>query len=453
MSSRLQITLKQRVLRAGGWSIAGYAFSQVIRFGSNLVMTRLLVPEMFGVMAIATMIMYGLALISDVGLRQNVVQSGRGNDVVFLNTAWTIQILRGVLLWFFALGASFLVFVANRNGFFPEGSVYAEPNLPYVIAILSASTVISGFNSTKIFESGRNLSLYRITKIDIASQITGLIAMFFWVAFDRSIWALVAGSLCSCLMSLILSHVSLPGVANRWQWDDAAFREIIQFGKWIFLSSILGFLINSGDRLMLGGLVSATVLGVYTIAFFIFSAVEQALAKIITDVAFPAFSEIVREQPSEMKAKYYRFHLVISSFSHFCAGILIVSGQALIALLYDKRYTQAGWILEILSVALLIVPFRLAPYCFMALGMPRLLSNILVIRLATMFILMPVGFHLFGLQGVMWGIVFSHFSILPQTLYYKVKYGLFDLQKELLVLPMVLIGVIMGNAFNWAIGY
>ena len=53
----------------------------------------------------------------------------------------------------------------------------------------------------------------------------------------------------------------------------------------------------------------------------------------------------------------------------------------------------------------------------------------------------------------MWGIVFSHFSILPQTLYYKVKYGLFDLQKELLVLPMVLIGVIMGNAFNWAIGY
>ena len=75
----------------------------VIRFGSNLVMTRLLVPQMFGVMAIATVIMVGLAMFSDLGLRQSIVQSRRGSDPVFLNTAWSVQIVRGLILWLFAL--------------------------------------------------------------------------------------------------------------------------------------------------------------------------------------------------------------------------------------------------------------------------------------------------------------------------------------------------------------
>jgi O-antigen/teichoic acid export membrane protein len=71
-------TLKNRVFIAGGWSVAGYGLSQAIRLGSNLLMTRLLVPDMFGLMAIAGTLMVGLAMFSDVGLRQSVVTSMAG---------------------------------------------------------------------------------------------------------------------------------------------------------------------------------------------------------------------------------------------------------------------------------------------------------------------------------------------------------------------------------------
>lgn len=453
MSSPKPTRLKQRVLRAGGWTMAGFGLRQAIRLGSNLVMTRLLVPEMFGVMAIATMVMYGLALFSDVGLRQNVVQSQRGNEAAFLNTAWAIQILRGVLICFFALGLSLLVVLANRIGMVPAESVYANPHLPYVIAILSASAVISGFESTKLYEASRNLSLGRVTQIEISSQVAGLLFMFGWVSIDPSIWALVAGSICSTLVRVILSHLRLPGVANGWQWDDTAFREIIHFGKWIFASSILGFLVNSGDRLLLGAWVNTTVLGVYVIAFLIFNSIEQVLNKIIGDVSFSALSEIARERPADLKSSYYRFHVVIASFANFCAGILMISGQTLIGLLYDRRYSQAGWMLEILAAALVTVPFRVAPQCFMALGMPNLLTNIIAIRLLTLFLIAPIGFHFFGLPGALWGIVLSYFSCLPPTIFYKVKYGLFDLRKELFLLPVVLVGMIVGKAFNLVVGY
>src|SRR2546421_9862010 len=91
--------LRARVLRAGGWTVAGFALSQAVRFAANLMMTRLLVPERFGVMTIATMVMDGLALFSDVGLRQSVVQSRRGREAAFLNAARTIQGARAFVVW------------------------------------------------------------------------------------------------------------------------------------------------------------------------------------------------------------------------------------------------------------------------------------------------------------------------------------------------------------------
>ena len=272
-------SLRQRVLNAGAWSLAGYALSQVIRFGSNLLMTRLLMPEMFGVMAIAMTVMAGLALFSDIGLKQSVIQSKRGNDAVFLNTAWVTQIVRGGALWFIAVCVALLLLFANRLGLVPRGSCVCGSEFALVIAILAITAVISGFQSTKLYEAARNLSIGRVTQIEIAAQIAGLVCMLGWVSFDRSIWALIAGSICSTLVTAIFSHTWLPGVANRWDWNGSEFREIIHFGKWIFVSSVLGFLVINGDRLLLGGLVDATVLGVYMIAYLIFSSVDQSCPK------------------------------------------------------------------------------------------------------------------------------------------------------------------------------
>lgn len=452
MSDHSLLTLRQRILRAGGWSMAGLGISHIIRLGSNLLMTRLLAPEMFGVMAIASMVMLGLVLFSDLGVRQNVVQSRRGGDAAFLNTAWIVQILRGLLLWAIAVGVSFLIVLANRMGIVPADSVYADPVLPYVVAVLTGSAVIWGFDSTKIYEASRNLSLGRLTQIEVLSQIAGLVCMIAWASVDRSIWALVAGTFCSTLVGTVLSHAWLPGNANRWQWDAEAFREIFHFGKWIFASSILGFLVNNGDRLLLGGLITTTALGVYAIAYLLFSAVEQILSKIITDVSFPALSEVARDRPLDLKASYYRFHVVVASLAYFFAGVLVMSGQSLVALLYDSRYADAGWMLEVLAVGLVAVPFRVAIQCFLALGKPRLLSNIIAVRLVTLFLMIPAGFHAFGLVGAVWGVVLSHLTSVGMIVRYTVANRLFDLRKELSLLPLIAVGMAAGAALNYVVG-
>ena len=443
--------LRARVLRAGGWTVAGFALSQAIRFGANLVMTRLLVPEMFGVMAIATMVMYGLALFSDLGLRQSIVQSRRGGEAVFLNTAWAVQIGRGFVIWGAALAVSIGFVAASHLTLFHVESVYADPSLPYVIAILSLCAVIAGFESTKLSEASRSVTLGRITQIDIAAQIAGVLCMIAWAAIDRSIWALVAGGLCAAAARTLLSHGWLPGTANRWQWESAAFREIIGLGKWIFAASILGFFVNSADRLVLGALTSAAVLGVYVIAFLIFSSVEQVLARIVGEVSYPALSEVARERPADLRSSYYQFHLAVGLPACVAAGVLVVSGEPLIALLYDARYAEAGWMLQILAVALVTLPFRVASQCFIVLGEPQRMSAICAIRLVALCAAVPLGWHFFGLTGALWAIVLSYFSTLPTTFAFIVRHGLFDLRQELALLPAFLAGLAAGQGLSYAL--
>lgn len=440
-----QFSLKQRVLKAGIWSLVGFALSMLLRLGSNLIMARLLAPEMFGIVAIAFTLISGLAMFSDVGLRQSIVQSERGHDVAFLNTAWAIQILRGLLIWLVALGVCALIAVSDRYHQIPSKSVYAAPELPFVLAALSFSTAIAGFESTKLFEASRSIALGRITGIEIVTQVAGLVCMISWVLVDRSIWALVFGAVLSSMVRTILTHVVLPGTRNSWQWNSEAAREVIHFGKWILLSSMLGFLVNSGDRLLLGGMVSSTTLGLYSIAYLFVGSVEGVTSKIMSDVAFPTFSEIVRTRPADLKKNYYKVLVVIASIAYFSSGFLMTFGQTLVDVLYDPRYRETGRLLELLAAILLTIPFRLSTQSFLALGKPQLQSVVILLRLITVFGLTPLGFYYFGFEGAVGAIILSHFSYVPIIVYYNVRNDLFDGLKELYLLALLPIGLIAGE--------
>lgn len=452
LSSKPQ-PLTKRFIGASAWTFAGYGVGLVIRLGSNLLLTRLLVPEMFGVVAIATVLLVGLSMFSDIGLGQVIIRSHRGEETDFNNTVWTVQVLRGALLWLLGLMVSLALTVGAGVGLVGSTSVYADSSLPGVIAILSATALIDGFASTKGAQSRRNVQLAKITQIDIAAQLTGLLCMFAWIYFERSIWALVFGAIGGSLAKTSLTHLWLDGDGNRLRWNSSAFREIFDFGKWIFLSSILGFLVSNADRLLLGGFVSARTLGIYSIAFTLASALDLIVSKLINAVAFPAFSEIVRERPEKLRQVYYKVFGIIAAACFFGSGVVIVWGQDLVNLLYDVRYSDAGWMLQILIFGALTVPYQVAIQCFFALGKPHIYTQILVGRLIALAAGLALGFHLFGLAGALWGIVTSQLLPVFAILFWLARLKILNLKRELLLLTVIPIGLIAGQALSWTLHF
>jgi O-antigen/teichoic acid export membrane protein len=445
---KTNLSFRSRIIGAGLWVLGGHAISQALRLGGNLIMTRLLVPEMFGVMAVAMVFYIGLILFSDLGLRQNIIQSGRGADPVFLNTAWTVQIIRGGVIWLMAIGLAIVLQLTNDAGMWPAESTYSEPILPYVISAIAFNAVIIGFESTKLATAGRNLSLGIVTRIELVSQFVAILSMITWGLIDRSIWALVMGTFFGSAVKVILSHIVIPGLHNKLHWDHESFREIFSFGKWIFLASIMGFLVMNGDRLLLAGFVDARVLGLYAVALVLAQAIQQVFGKIIGSVAYPALSEVVRENPLNLKQVYYRFRTPIDVVLLFSTGLLYMSGHLLIEILYDDRYLEAGYMLEILSFALFMERFNLAEQCFLALGKPRLLIPIKVVQTIALFSLVPVMNVLFGLQGFLWAVASFKLFSLPLIFIFKKKYGLLDITREFILLPVLIIGVFVGYVLD-----
>jgi hypothetical protein len=171
------------------------------------------------------------------------------------------------------------------------------------------------------------------------------------------------------------------------------------------------------------------------------------------EVAFPALSELVRGNSGDLKRIYYRFHLVIAAVAYFGAGVLMMSANNLIALIYDIRYHQAGWMLQILAIALLSLPLGVALRCFVIMGMPERLFQFGAIRLGSLVIGILGGFYFFGLIGAVWGISLSFFASAPVTIYYQIKHNIFDLFREMLALLVIPVGLTVGLVLNLAIGH
>lgn len=409
-------------------------------------------PDMFGVIAIAVVFITGLSLFSDLGITQNIVQSRRGNDPVFLNTAWVAKILRGVLICFLALLVSWGLHLADANHMVASGTVYADDRLPMVLAMLSLTSLVQGLESNRLSLAWRHLELGRVTLLELASQLVTVATMLVWATLDRSVWALVAGTIVGQLSKTVLSHSRMfSGPADRWAWEAEAFREIFHFGKWVFFSSVLGFLAMNGDRLILGGLVGPDILGQYSIAFFLATGLQLVMSRFFTVVAFPALCEVVRNNPEKLKATYYKIKLRIDALALFSSGCLFVLGAPIVNVLYDKRYWDAGPMLEILALSLSVVGYDLAEQCYLALGSPKWLTLQKIIRLLVLYLGVPIAFFVYQLPGAIWAIVLSMFSIVPVSIYVNSRLQIFDIKKELIVLPFFILGWMCGNLviFGW----
>src|SRR4051812_6014984 len=88
-----QVGLRARIVRAGSWMIGGQLISQVIRLATNIVLTKLLFPDAFGLMSVVNIMITALGLFSDIGVARSIVQSPRGEEPAMLDTAWTVQII------------------------------------------------------------------------------------------------------------------------------------------------------------------------------------------------------------------------------------------------------------------------------------------------------------------------------------------------------------------------
>lgn len=428
-------SLKKLAMRGSMYELLGHGASMVLRLGGNLVLTRFLTPADFGLVAIVTAILYGLEMMSDVGLRMAVIQQPRGDDQEFLDTVWTLQVIRGIVLW--AVACAFT---------YPIAEFYDEPQLLALIPVGASASLVSGFSSTSLYTVRRHLRLGLVNLVEFVSRLAAVVVMIGWAWVSPTVWALAAGGVAAGLVKLICSYLIPVGYRNRFHWDKEAAFGVIHFGKWIFGSTALFYVGSRMDQFMLGHYMGMATLGVYSFAVMIGEAAYSVMAKIIRGVLFPVFSRFAEMGEDKLREAYYQTRLRLDALAMPAIGGLMALSQFIIDLGWDERYTAAGWMLQLLCLRVAMgIVLDCCEICFIALGHPRWAFYRNLVRTVWVLCGIPLGYAYYGIEGLVWVIGLSELPLFFVMFPAFYRMGFLRLSRELLAPLFFLAGYGLGR--------
>jgi O-antigen/teichoic acid export membrane protein len=439
--------LRERAFRAGLWTVSAYGLDLFARFVTTLVMTRLLFPAAYGVVAAATAIIVGLGLISDFGIRAVIIQSPRGGDDDFLRSTWVFQGARGFVLWIILLFVCIVVGLPPVRNLFAADSVFADPLFPWITAALGISLIFAGFESATLGLNARRLNLRPLVMVDMVGKVLTLPIMFAAAWYYPNAWALVIGSLASSVIRLVMSHALVGGPRMAFEWQTNHIKEILHFGKWITVSSIASFLTAQCDVIILGLILPSSQLGVYFIAKMLIGTVDGLLERLQASLSLPIFGEVLRQDPRNLRNRYYRYRLPLDLAAGFCSGFTMINGGLIISVLYDSRYTDAGLMLQTLAIALAFTPLQFIRSAFTAIGETYVPASVSIVEAVSLVAFMLTGFVVFGESGAIFGI--ATYRIVPSMTFWMLSHrkGWFSLWSELRLVPILISGIVCGELF------
>jgi O-antigen/teichoic acid export membrane protein len=388
------LSASRRVLvafRGGIWTIAGYGTSQVVRLASTLVLARMVAPRAFGLVALVTVFLSGLESLSDLGIGMDVIQHKRGDDPVFINTAFIIQVGRGVIIWAVAAALAY-----------PFAVFYNQPAILALAIVGSLTTLVRGFASGSIWTLTRHVRLKQLTILNTGSDVFGLLVSVIWAIYSPTAWALVAGRVAATVALTVASHVIAENPVSMG-WDKKAAREIFAFGTGVFVSTSTYFLAGEAERLVVGKFVNLIELGCFSLALSISMAASRGFQQVVSQVFFPMMSDSIR-QDLEGAIRHFKKtrHLVLILSSCMSFGFIIGSNWV-VHLLLGPKYAMTGWMLQLLGVRGALELFTsVTSLMLFALGTSRYAAIANISKLMFLGIGLSIAFGRFGFHGALW---------------------------------------------------
>jgi O-antigen/teichoic acid export membrane protein len=293
-------------------------------------------------------------------------------------------------------------------------AIYDQPVLRWLLPVAGIEALIMSLRSTNFITAQRHLMLGRRTMLELGGQALGILCMIALAWLTRSVWALLLGPLIGTVALTLSTHLVLPGIRNRLRFERAACREVIHFGKWIFLATLATYLCGQGLRLVQGALVDAATLGMISIAAMLAWSVGELVTKLSHEVLLPAYAQIHQHRPDELPHRTFQARRRLAAITVPAYSALILLGPLIVTVLYDPRWQQAGLYLSILAAGGGIIAVTQSyGSALLACGDSKRYTLIQVISAAARIVALVVGYQLGGAVGMLLGAAGASVLIYP----------------------------------------
>jgi len=381
--------LTRRATASSIWMIAARL---VVRFSDLLLLmllTRLLAPSDFGLVAIAVSVVAILDVVTDLPLATPLVRLEKPSKV-HMDTAFVLGILRGLLIFAAA------VVLAQ-----PVATFFGDPRLAPLMLVLAAGSALYNLRSPRMAILFKRLEFRQSFIVEVGGKMVGLIAAIIGAFWLESYWALTISPVVSRSMSVLLSYRYAPyqpGLSLR-EW-----RYFWEFLSWMIPSQFIIALSWQFDRLFLGRVIPIEQLGFYSVASTVTSIIEQTVRRAVTGPLISGFV-LASTDPARLRRGY-----LLADNAIFSLGAPVYVGtfclaDPMVRLAFGQDWIVAAPFLGGLALAMLPalvrIPFR--PLA-MAAGQTRYVFIIAVWSLALRIPAVTGGYAFGGVQGVILGI-------------------------------------------------
>ncbi|MFB0613926.1 lipopolysaccharide biosynthesis protein [Aurantiacibacter poecillastricola] len=323
------------LLKGASWLALARIAINLLAFASTLILARLLVPEDFGLVAIAEAFAIILVSITELSLAQALIRHDNPEEHHF-HTAWTLNFARSVGLAAIMAGLSF-----------PAAAIYGDPRLAPVLLVLAGGTLLGGLENPKLIVFQRKLVFWQEFVLSVGAKVAAfVVAIGIAVAF-RSYWALILGGIAGGLARVALSYVLIP---YRPRFGLSAYRDLLSFSIWLTFAQAIEVINKRSVPIAIGLVVSTASLGQYAMGVRLAQMPVREGISPVRKMFFPAFASI-KNDIARLRAAYLRAQESLCTLAFPIAGGLTALAEPAVRILIGEKWLPAVPIIQVISLA------------------------------------------------------------------------------------------------------
>ncbi|PSR53985.1 lipopolysaccharide biosynthesis protein [Adhaeribacter arboris] len=382
--------LKGKVVTGVFWNVVQLLINRSFDFAIKLILARLLFPNQFGIVGMATVFTSFVQVFNDLGIGAALVQRKEEQlkEVHYHTSFWTgvIWSVAIYLIIFFAVAPLAAVF-------------YKEPVLRSIIPVLSIGVLSSPINLVHNAQLTKQMNFKKLAFISNVSTIfSGTLALVL-AYLGYGIWALVFNSVATFIVAMPL-YFKATGWFPKFMWDKQAFQDIFGFGVYTTGTNLFNNLIQKIDYLLIGKLLSASALGTYTLAFVLTDTFRSQLMNIMNKVMYPVYG---KKQDDSLSLKRYYLNVVKynSIVIYPIMVFLVVLGEPFINNFFGTKWHDTILPLQILALSVMVhMMVNSHGSLIRGLGRPKLEMNMQLFKALFLYVpLISLGIYKFGIIG------------------------------------------------------
>lgn len=377
----------KNIVQGALFTVAMRWSDRLIGLISTLVLARLLIPEDFGIIAMASLVIALADVVFDLGVHVTLIQN-RAPLQEHFDTAWTLGLLQSAV-------ATLALFLCAPFA----AQYFHEPRVENVIKVLGLALVISGLENIGVVNFQKDMRFDKDFVFMFTKRLSGFIATIVCAWVLQSYWALVIGTVFGRTVGVACSYWIHP---MRPRPSLSRVREILGVSQWLLARTTGIYFESQLHRMVVGRRDTAAMLGTYTMAGDISAMPSTELLMPINRVLFPAFVA-VKDDPQELKRVYLLAQSVQSLIAIPASAGLALVAPEVVALMLGDKWLMAVPLVQIFALAYLAeAMLSSATYLMITLNHVKTLALFTWVQVGTFAGLAYVAFPSAGALQIAW---------------------------------------------------